>query len=147
MVGGGGSEGREASFSGRDVKGDLAAVGFAEFGVEEDGGESVRARCHVRGAMCLGADVHGEFKFPAHRFDETGRAAGGALGVGQFKFEAGALEEGGEFEGDAHAAAVGVGGGAQVEEAHRFGREAFEVWVEEEGVHGGNYSRVEGGGG
>ena len=83
------------------IKGDLMGLVGGAFWVVEAGVEGV-------GVLEFAAQVHGEFEFPAHGFDDVGGGDFVALGVVEGDFDVGALLEGGDFEVDAQAAAIGV---------------------------------------
>ena len=83
------------------VKGELVRPVEGSIWVVEAGVEGV-------GVFELATQVHGEFEFPAHGFDDVGGGDFVALGVVEGDFDVGALLEGGDFEVDAQAAAIGV---------------------------------------
>lgn len=68
----------------------------------------VKARVEGVGILEFAAQVHGEFEFPAHGFDDVGGGDFIAIGVLEGDFEVGALLKGGNFEVDAQSAAIGI---------------------------------------
>lgn len=108
-------------------------VGGSVLGVVEAGVEGV-------GVAEFTADVHGEFEFPTHGFDDVSRGDFAALGVGEGDFDVGAFLEGGDLDIDAQAVSVGVGGGGKGGDAGLCGYGAGEVVFGEEKFHVQNYT-------
>ena len=61
----------------------------------------IQSRVESVGVPEFAAQVHGEFEFPAHGFDDVGGGDFAALGVVEGDFDVGAFLEGGDFEVDA----------------------------------------------
>ena len=76
------------------IKGELVGLVGGSIWVVEAGVEGV-------GVLEFAAQVHGEFEFPAHGFDDVGGGDFAALGVVEGDFDVGAFLEGGDFEVDA----------------------------------------------
>ena len=68
----------------------------------------VEARVEGVGILEFAAQVHGEFEFPAHGFDDVGGGDFIPIGILKGDFDVGALLEGGDFEVDAQTAAIGI---------------------------------------
>jgi len=79
--------------------------------------------------------VQGEFQCPAHRLDDAGRADLVPFRIAQDKLDIRALQERRKLQVDTYSLPLGIGFGAQAEDASLFRREALNLRVEEEGVH------------
>ena len=100
----------------------------------------VQSRVEDVGILEFAAQVHGEFEFPAHGFDDVGGGDFIAIGVVKGDFDVGPLLKGGDFEVDAEAAAIGIGLGGEGGNLRFFGDGAGEVVFGEEKIHARNYT-------
>ena len=68
----------------------------------------IESRVEGVGILEFAAQVHGEFEFPAHGFDNVGGGDFIPVCIAEGDFDVGAFLKGGDFEVDAEAAAIGI---------------------------------------
>ena len=81
------------------------------------------------------ADVHGEFKFPTHGFNDAGGCDFDAVRVVEDDFDAGTFLKGCDFDVDVQSMAIGVWLGRKRADPGFFGNSAGEVVFGQEKVH------------
>lgn len=111
-----------------------SGFGFRAVRVEKPGFQVNRAVRRFR------AQVHGEFQFPGHGFNETGGADFLAFPVGEGELQMWPLFEGTHLDVDAHAPAVFIRLGGQGDDPGLLGRCTLQVVFGKEKFHERDYT-------